>query len=475
MLTKVRNNRVISKINKFIDGRGFAPVFAAFVLAVHCLGLDVAGYVLSVLLFVYINVFCDDVRPVFVIAFLVPMCASEKHAPGYNHGDGYYSSIGVIIALSLCVAAILATIVYRFVICKGYKNLFKKAPLAVGLIIFSATLLTAGLFSKYWSVDSLFVAGMVIGTSLLFYVYASVSTLPKEDNLRYIGRLCAITTVEILIQLLIFYIGNFDFSSGVLDGVWKGNIIVGWGISNSIGEFLVLMLAGVLSLAYTEERGFVYYVLAMLSLVGAYFTLSRCAVLIGVGVFAVGSVAIAIASKEKQKNRLLLLVFLAALALAIAFLARTERIEGFFKFFKDSGFGDRGRFGLWKEFMELWKEYPVLGTGFAAFKKIHSSPSVFHNFAHDTIVQMLSSAGVVGLLGYMIHRIQTIKLFVSKPTINRLFLVLGVASYVAMGLIDTITFFASFIVVYTIFLVCIEKDLAFCLETQNGEKVNEET
>lgn len=69
------------------------------------------------------------------------------------------------------------------------------------------------------------------------------------------------------------------------------------------------MLAGVLSLAYTEERGFVYYVLAMLSLVGAYFTLSRCAVLIGVGVFAVGSVAIAIASKEKQKTDCFYLYF----------------------------------------------------------------------------------------------------------------------------------------------------------------------
>lgn len=97
----------------------------------------------------------------------------------------------------------------------------------------------------------------------------------------------------------------------------------------------------------------------------------------------------------------------------------------------------------------------------------------FHNFAHNTIVQILSSAGIVGLLGYIIHRIQTVKLFVSKPTINRLYLVLGVVAYVVMGLIDTITFFASFVVVYTIFLVCIEKDVTFCAGTQNGERLNE--
>ena len=458
MLIGIKNNKIILSINKFIDGRGFAPAYAAVVLAVHCLGLDVFGFVFSVLIFAYVNVFCDDVRPVFAMAFLAPMCASEKHAPGYDHGDGYYTSAGVVAAIAVCVVLIVASATFRFVAYKGYKNLFKKASLSTGLIAFSATLLTAGLFSKYWSADSLFAAGMVIGSSLVFYVYAATSLAPREDNLRYIGRLCAVTTVEILAQLLIFYIGNFDFSIGMLDDAWKGKIIIGWGISNPIGEMLVMLLAGVFYLAYTEERGSMYYVLAMVSLIGTYFTLSRCALLVGVIVFFVGAFALSAGSRQKPYNRILTLLFLATLAFAVASVAKTNYIENFFKFFKDSKLNDRGRFPLWKEFMDMWKSYPVFGTGFAAYMKIYGRPSVFHNFAHNTVVQLLSSAGVVGLAGYGFHRYQTVRLFVTRPNVKRAFFALGVLAYLAMGLLDPVLMYPNFMVIYTIMLVCVEKD-----------------
>ncbi|MFR6640324.1 MAG: hypothetical protein ACLUSP_02405 [Christensenellales bacterium] len=82
MLTKVRNNKIISKIDGFFQGRLYPVVVALVVFAVHCLGLDSVGFLLLSAAMAFINVCCGNTRPMVATALFIVMCVSMQNSPG---------------------------------------------------------------------------------------------------------------------------------------------------------------------------------------------------------------------------------------------------------------------------------------------------------------------------------------------------------------------------------------------------------
>ena len=55
---------------------------------------------------------------------------------------------------------------------------------------------------------------------------------------------------------------------------------------------------------------------------------------------------------------------------------------------------------------------------------------------HNTILQLLSSCGIVGLIAYLIHRTQTVISFFRKITLQRSFIALTILSILVISLFD---------------------------------------
>ena len=107
--------------------------------------------------------------------------------------------------------------------------------------------------------------------------------------------------------------------------------------------------------------------------------------------------------------------------------------------------------------LDYFTESPVFGAGFSAFMINHGKISAFHGMAHNTVIQVISSTGIVGILAFGYHRFETVKLFVRKPSVDKLFMAAAILEFLCMSLFDSIFFYANFTVFYTAILTIVEK------------------
>lgn len=458
MLTKVRNNRVISKIDEFFQGRLYPIAVAAVVFAVHCLGLDSAGFLLLSAAIAYINLFCKDTRPMMTTALFIVMCVSMQNSPGYGTGgeSDYYGRTSTIIVIAICACLILFSSLFRVIADGKVKELFRRKSLSIGMLAFVAACALGGIFTKYYRIDNLLVALTMFGGMLFAYSYWSATTEKRDDDLIYLSRVCVLVALEVVAQIAFLYLKKFDFGDPLNDA-WKGDIIVGWGVSNSVGELVAFMLPFSFYLMYKQERGYLYFFVVVLSMVAIYFTLSRCALLFSVPIVIAGSIVNCAIGVNKKHNRVFVLITLLALFVVIVVLATTGAAQKLLQFFLEAKLNDRGRFSIWKEMLDYFTESPVFGAGFSAFMINHGKISAFHGMAHNTVIQVISSTGIVGILAFGYHRFETVKLFVRKPSVDKLFMAAAILEFLCMSLFDSIFFYANFTVFYTAILTIVEK------------------
>ncbi len=469
MTEKITQNKIISKINTFIEGYGFPFAVAGVAFISHCFALDGVGFMLLALAVAYINICCNTTRPIIPVALMAATAASA--------GGEYRTGVSAFIVVALVISAILVvgSILTRITVQKKWREIFKLRSLTIGFVAFAVALLLAGVFSSYFTLDSLIISLTMVATGIVIYSYMSVTIEKKEDNLLYFARCTAITIVQIVMQLGVHYLLNYEYGMALDDG-WKGGIVLGWGISNPIGEYIAFLFPMVMYLMYKEKHGWIYYVVAIIALVGVYFTLSRCALLISLPVFGIGVIVNCIKSQNRKLYWIITGVLVVGAILVCALSLTVERLQNLIAFFAQAKLSDRGRFDLWKKFLNLFSDGPIFGTGFSAYQIISGKASVFDCLAHNTIVQIISSTGVVGTVCYIFHRFETIKLFAKSENKSNFIYALCIICYIVMGMLDPVTFYANFAVVYTIMLALAEKtdEKSEKAEVKSDEKGAEE-
>lgn len=453
MFEKIKNNSIILRINAFFDGVLFAAIFGAVILLLHVLKLNIVGFVVIGLCLSYINLFCTDTRPALPVLFTGPLVVSSSGS--VNDIAAYFTSPAIIVLLAALVACVIVTALLRLFLYRKAKDMFRKRRLLYGFLLLAAAFLFSGLFSKYYTVDSLLLSLSLILTQLGFYLFFSATMDSRRDNIDFISRICVITAAVIVLELLWFYLTHYT-AGQALDSAWKGSIVIGWGMSNTIGQLLTFMLPMCFYRAFYDKKGWLYYIFALVVLAGVYLTLSRNALLFGVTVFVAGTVLCILKGGNRKSTGIIAAVFTVAVLIVVVLAFKTEKIDNFVVFFTDTLLSDRGRFALWEKMIRLFTEYPVFGTGFSALGSIADANM---QMAHNTLIQILSSCGVVGLGFYFFHRFQTVKLFFTHPALKRLFIGFTVAVYLGMGLLDPIFFYANYALIYTILLIVAEKDL----------------
>ncbi len=478
---KLTKNKFAFGVAAFFNSRLFPIAFGGAMFLIHALAIDVVGFCLAAVLFVAVSLFCDDTRPQLAICFMTGMCVSTDNSTAYGGGTGYYSDPFVIGTIIAAASVIVAAMAARLVIFKEYKNIAKKRILFPGLIAFAVVCLTAGLFSQFMDVTSFAVGGLTAGVILGLYVYFSASLGERTDNVDYLMRLCVMTMMLVAAMVGWMYLTRFRPGMS-LDNDWKSNFVLGALVSNSAGEMMVMMLPAAFYLAAKEKRGWIYLLLTAVTAVAIYFTLSRAALLVGIPVFVAGVAYVLVRGKTNRRSNLVATCCIVVCGFVVVLVSFKGNFGDLFEFFASVGFSDRGRFRIWEQMMELFASSPVFGVGFSAlFQLGNYGINVFHNLAHNTIVQMIGSCGIVGIAAYVFHRAQTVILFFKRRSEARSFVGIMILCFLAMALLDQIFFFPNFTVIYASMLVIAEKDyegasakLPLCEKKTNACLVSEE-
>ena len=123
----------------------------------------------------------------------------------------------------------------------------------------------------------------------------------------------------------------------------------------------------------------------------------------------------------------------------------------------ERGFSDNGRYALWSAAFENFLSSPVFGNGFYSFEVDTAVFGPLPKMAHNTVLELLSATGVVGLLSYGYYRVRSLLPAVRRPSVMKLMLSLSILVLVLESLLDNFVFNIYPMFYYTLVLVALHK------------------
>ena len=461
MMEKILKNQIIKKLNKFFNSYYYPLFMFVVVLLTHCLALDILGFIVTILCFCVTTILCDDFRPAVPFILMFPYVISTQNSPGYGLNE-YYSSpvtIGTFVALGFLVAI---SFTLRAITRKEYKTFFdfKNKKLLIGFLLLIPCYALAGVFSSWFDINSLAVSVVMIVLQPIIYIIFSSGTFAKQDNILYFSRVSALAILLMALEIAFVYVLKYTWGTPLND-LWKAKIIIGCGISNTAGAFIAMLLPFLFYAAYKDKFVYLYYILAALSLIAVYFTLSRGALYLALPTFVIGTLFLCFKGQHKKTFIFISICYVVILIITLLIVYATGHFADLFEFFINAGLSSRGRLDTWANIYEKFKEYPIFGVGFSTYMQTKPNiDQVYEYLAHNTAVQILCSTGIIGTILFSYHIFEVIKFIIKKHTIKVFVITFAILVFMCISMVDQFFFVPNFTIIYTFLLVFMEKETA---------------
>ena len=455
-------------INAFMASPKGLMLIALVTVLAHLASLEIVMYVLTLLYCIYVCICGDDfltLAPLCVFCYIVP---SRENNPGRSNETLFSGGTGVFLLIAVAVLVICFLLRVRYDRNMGFKKLFShKRALVTGMLLLGAAYLLSGIFSKHYS--SIWLKNMGFGGLQFLAIFAMYFLLTalvdwsrvRKDYFIWIGFLAGCVIAIEVFNLYLCYRGEFW-----QDGIDRWKIYLGWGIHNNIGAMLAVTSPFAFYLACQYKYGYFFIIPAAMIAAAMFLTFSRTSILMGI--FVLGVSFIFMLRKGASRKVILTIgggLALAGIALVILFWGRlVSAVKDIF----DNGFLDgSGRSDLYFSGFKVFVKNSVLGDGFyptdqSVFEGAYwflgfDLTSFFPPRWHNTIVQLLASCGIFGLITYGIHRVQTVFMFLRKLTREKIFIGLSVLALLGMSLLDNHFFNLGPTLFYSLALAFAEK------------------
>lgn len=435
------------------------------------------------LMTVFSVLFSPDLKVLFVPFILI------YYSIGIDTPKEYYSNFveamptfdrSSIVHFVICGVIMSAVIFYRLIVEGYFSEILKKRGIFHwGLLILAASFVLGGTFSDEWSIISC-LWGLLIGFLLVFlYSLFTVIISHSDNGITYLCRIFVCLGYAVSAQIVtvicrLHQNGLFlmDFGDIVL-GINRGMLALSWGLATIVGAAVVIPICAALYLAKNSRRPLFPLLSAVLFLATAVVIDTRSAILVGGVALISGLILCCISGKSKGKCRaftISLFAFVAITATAtVVYLLPNHpdlllKVARFFRFdFKDISpeVMPTGRLALWKSAIEDFASSPIFGKGFLYGNRLPEKalPNLFSNMYHDLPLQLLGSAGIVGIIAMLIHFKHIVEVMLRRPSTDKLFLLGPALCILAMSLFDNFFFYPNFIIIYTLSLAAAEVTL----------------
>ncbi len=465
-LEKARGCATVSAINAFLRRPGYIILLAAITALSSIFALDLVSYSLVVIAAVYVMLLGEDLLPIMPMVMLCYIMPSLGNNPGRNPDSIFYPQNGGYFLIFLAVVLVVA-LIFRLATDKeiGGKAFFTaKRSLLWGMIALGVAYLLSGIgLSNYKEIagkNLVFATIQFISIIVLYYIFAGAvkwERVPK-NYLAWTG-LCV--GVVAFIQLM----ENYWSGRLVVDGaINRYNIATGWGMHNNVGGLMAMMIPFCFYLACKEKRGWIYNLVAIVLMLGVVLTFSRSSMLMGGVAFAICALVLLIRYDKERKN--LMVYGVVAAVAVVALLVFREKVFTLIKEFLEKDlFAVNSRDKLLINGLKQFRAHPVFGGSFYPqgeyvpwdWSDLEAFSSFFPPRWHNTITQLLASAGVVGIITYAFHRFQTVKLLVTKRSAEKTFVLIYLGVLLGASMLDCHFFNVGPVLFYSMALAFAEK------------------
>jgi len=437
------------RLEGFFMGKWYPVLTGALVLLEHLFGLELWLGSLNVLLASLSLLVCTSTRPLitFVASFVFQL--SVKNSPAIPAVSDYLFTMPRLLVIIVLAVIFVGSAVYFSVKNRIFSGVNIRTPLLVPLFVLSLGFVMNGAFSGVWKPSSLVFGLCEAACFLVLFMlfYLGLRGEDSEELISYFVFSSAVVAAVLILEVGACYLTLYNGT--------KESMLFGWGIWNTAGVSLAVLIPvcflGFYRLAERGRwQGWLYLALGLLTFFAAALTQSRNALLVGAIVTFAGFVIFSFIGKYRLIFRTVTAVG-AVLSIPLA-IVLWDRLSPMLLTF----FYDNGRYELWGMGIDNFLSSPVFGVGFfgADFGTFFTA-EFLPTMAHNTVVQLLSGMGVVGLLCYAFYRAATAVPFIKHPTVAKSFIGLSVLVLLAESMLDNFVFYFLPTLHYTVALAVV--------------------
>lgn len=462
---------LVERLNQFIYTPAYFMLVGALTLLANVFCQELIAYTCIVFIGMSVCLFGRDLLPLMPLFFCGYISSSVRNNPGRNE-NSVFSLKGGGLYLAVLLALLAACLLYRLITDPdfgGRKFLTKKRQLLSGMLILGACYAISGMASGQWAEygwrNLLFAFLQLVAIAGLYYLFSGGVRwdLAPKAYLFWAG----ITVGYLLLaELLNIYIVN----KVIVDGtIIRERIFTGWGHYNSIGALLAMVMPLPFFLTGKGRYAWFAYLSGFLFCIGLLFTCSRGSILVGVGIY-IASYVLSLVHTRHARSLKKMHAFIIGFPVVMLLVFHDELLW-LFKVLPDLGFDSNLRFETYIEGFKQFAKFPIFGGSFFpvdfwpyAWATAPVFTALFPPRWHNTVVQLLATGGLVCLIGYAIHRIQTIRLFMRGFSGEKLFVGLSIGALLLTSMIDCHFFNVGPVLLYSAALAVVECQLDGCIK-----------
>ncbi|MBQ3529362.1 MAG: O-antigen ligase family protein [Oscillospiraceae bacterium] len=464
-----REKPLVQRIDQILYSPVYFVVLGGLTILSNVFSMELVAYTLLLATGIYVCLYGRDLLPIFPIFVFGYISPSRGNNPGLID-NSVFSLQGGGIYLAILLTAFAVSLVYRVVtdpVFGGKKFLQKKRQLLSGMLVLGAAYAVSGVFSGQWAEygwrNLLFAFLQLVAIAGLYYLLSGAvqwESAPKA----YLFWTGISFGYVLLIELIAIYFKEDVIVNG---SIWRERIITGWGHYNSIGALFAMVIPLPFFLTGKGKYAWFAYLSAFLFCIGLLFTCSRGSIIVGVPIYLATYVLSVLHSRharlQKWTHVLHALIIGTPILVLVVF---NDELQQLFRNLPvigtDASF--RMRLDTYVEGFKQFAKFPVFGGSFFPLKEdlykwALSSTTFGYLFPprwHNTIIQLLATGGVVCFAAYLVHRVQTIKLFTSNFTTEKLFVALSFAALLLTSMGDCHFFNVGPVLIYSGALAIVE-------------------
>ncbi|MDE7163406.1 MAG: O-antigen ligase family protein [Clostridia bacterium] len=452
----VEKSKVTHILRRALSSYFFPLVTACVSLACYYLGWDIVTIWYMCICGTAIMVCCKDVTPVICIFLFLNILVSLKHSPAYMGAASDYFVRPAILGQEIVAVAFFAGSVIFRLVTGIVSRRFKLTPMFFGMVALCVAFALSGLFSTRYTPLNLMYGLALSATLLGIFTFVCGNIQIDEKTFIRIAFYLVALFATVAFELLIAYC---TYDGLIVNGkVVRSLLFFGWGTYNQMGMILTLTLPAWFYLAGKDKYGTAYLVGALLNLLACYLCFSRQAMLMGSVIFAACAVWLLI--WDKGRKRIINASVMAGILVIAAIIlgVKHKDVSYFFSSFWDALETGSGRIAIWRDGLRNFLTKPVFGVGFYNPAAEYGDVGYFSGnlsysiprMCHNTVLQIVSACGLVGLITYVIHRTQTVISFINNITHERVFIAMTLAALLLVCLLDNHIFYFLPTIVYAV-------------------------
>ncbi len=423
----VIHNRVhpaINRINRFLTTPQYIIAIMLLTAVGNCFCLELPVYTVFAAAAVFTCLFGNDVlplMPLIVCGYLVPGAANN---PGRNEASVFSGADGMYLT---CLSVIMvAAILYRVVVNKD-RFFIAKPKLHRGMLVLLGAYLLSGIGSAAYPAaigKNLLFALLQGGAILIPYWLFSCGVDWKNVRRDYFAWVGFCAGGVLMLEILWVYLKGNVTVNGIIQ---RSHIFTGWGMYNNMGLMLAMMIPSAFCLATKYRRGWIGTVAGSAYLICVILTCSRNSIA-GATLIYIACIFLMLYHARNRRHNTIALITV-GVAVVLALVLFHNQLLRLFSGLIGKGLDPSLRDEIFVEGLKSFAQSPIFGNSFFSpgyQPWAWATSEGFNNFFpprwHNTIVQLLASCGIVGLGAYILHRVQTVRMFLNHRTKENTFI-----------------------------------------------------